>query len=65
VLFDQSASAPSMGSLLAVGEAGNLIADAGPMILPERSTWQILLISRPTERVITAGCTSAVPTGAK
>lgn len=34
VLFDRSASAPSMGSLLVVGETGNLIADAGPRILP-------------------------------
>jgi diguanylate cyclase (GGDEF)-like protein len=34
VLFDRSASAPSMGSLLVAGEVGNLIADAGPMILP-------------------------------
>jgi diguanylate cyclase (GGDEF)-like protein len=34
VMFDRSAAAPFTGSLLAVNENGNLIADAGPMILP-------------------------------
>jgi len=34
VLFDRSAAASFIGSLLAVDEAGNLVADAGPFILP-------------------------------
>lgn len=34
VLFDRSAATPFIGSLLVVNEAGNLVADAGPSILP-------------------------------
>ncbi|MXQ14283.1 sensor domain-containing diguanylate cyclase [Microvirga makkahensis] len=34
MLFDRSTVAPFMGSLIVVAENGNLIADAGPVILP-------------------------------